>query len=202
MMLLFMGLACGPAPVVPMLEGTLTPEGHDLSGDFFGYQAFGFDNEGTLLIYIASHKEASCETVAPFLRTTADPIDPSILFEPGSCNLMLKTANYAGSWEAENDRMESASSAISCNMGEGEWLYETGANSGYYWSGKWWVGFPTEYTWSVTGDRDSEYIVDIEMTGYEGSFAREEFSRYAATGTVKGTVTVQPCMEIGQSGHF
>ena len=202
MMLLWMGLACGPAPIEPMMTGTLVPEGHDLSADFFGYQAFGFDNEGTLLIYIASNKDASCDTVAPFLRTTADPIDPGIIFEPGSCNLMLKTANYEGSWEAEDDRMESASSSISCTMGDGEWLYESGPNGGYYWSGNWWAGFPIAYKWSVTGDRDSEYTVDIEMSGYEGSFPREEFSRYPASGVVSGTVTVEVCTELGQSGHF
>ena len=140
--------------------------------------------------------------MAPYLRTTADPIDPSTLFEPGTCNLMLKTANYAGSWVAENDRLESASSSISCNMGEGEWEYETGANSGYYWSGNWWAGFPTEYKWDISGDRDSEYSIDIEMSGYEGSFPREEFSRYPATGLVQGDFKAQPCMEIGQSGHF
>ena len=201
-MILWLMMACGPAPIMPMLEGTLIPEGHDLSGDFFGYQAFGFDNEGTLLIYISSHKEASCETVAPYLRTTADPVDPSSLFEPQTCNLMLKTANYSGTWTAEDDRLESASSSISCNMGEGEWIYEMGVSNGYYWSGNWWAGFPTEYKWDITGDRDTEYSVDIEMTGYEGSFPREEFSRYPASGTVKGVVTAQPCMEIGQSGHF
>ena len=36
MILLWMGLACGPAPIEPMLEGTLVPDGHELSGEFMG----------------------------------------------------------------------------------------------------------------------------------------------------------------------
>jgi hypothetical protein len=195
-------MACGPEAILPMLEGSLTPEGHDVSGAFYGYKAFGFDNEGTLVVYIASQKEADCATVSQFMRSTADPIDPSLLFEPQSCNLMLKTAGYEDSWEAEDDRMESASSAISCTMGDGEWIYETGPDNGYYWSGNWWAGFPIEYKWSVSGNRDSEYVIDIEMSVFEGSFPREEFSRYPALGMVSGVVTVEVCTELGQSEHF
>jgi hypothetical protein len=201
-MFIFMMMACGPEPLLPMLEGKLTPEGHDVHGDFYGYKAFGFDNDGTLVVYIASQKEADCTTVSQFMRSTADPVDPSLLFESQSCNLMLKTAGYEGSWEVQDDRMESASSSISCTMGDGEWVYETGPDKGYYWSGNWWAGFPIEYKWKVSGDRDSEYVLDLEMSVYEGSFPREEFSRYPATGMVSGLVTAEVCTELGQSEHF
>ena len=195
-------VACGPGPVLPMLEGALTPEGHEVSGDFYGYRAFGFDNEGILVVYIASHKEATCESVAQFMRATADPIDPSTIFEAQSCNIMIKTAGYEGSWEVSDDRFESASSAISCTMGDGEWVYQNGDDKGYYWSGNWWAGFPIEYKWNISGDRASEYVLDIEMSVYEGSFPREEFSRYPASGLVSGTVTAEVCTNLGSSGHF
>jgi len=202
MSLLFWMLACGPAPINPMLEGSLTPEGHELNGDFFGYRAFGFDNQGVLLVYIASHREATCESVAQYIGFESEPIDPSTIYEDQSCNLMIKTTGYEGSWEVSDDRIQSASSSINCNMGDGEWEYQHGADSGYNWTGKLWAGFPILYSWNISGDRDSEYILDIEMTEYEGSFPREEFSRYPAFGNVSGTVTAEACIELGSSGHF
>ena len=65
-MIAFFLLACGPGEPTPMLTGTITPSGHELSADFYGYKAFAFDNAGTFVAYIASHKEATCEGVAQY----------------------------------------------------------------------------------------------------------------------------------------
>ena len=202
MSFLFLLIACGPAPINAMLSGSLTPEGHELSGDFLSYRAFGFDNQGILVVYMASNREATCESVSQYIGFDADPIDPSTIYEPQSCNLMLKTTGYEGSWEVSDDRLQSASSSINCNMDEGEWEYQTGEDRSFNWSGKLWAGFPTKYKWNISGDRDSEYILEIEMSEYEGSFPREEFSRYPANGNVTGTVQAEVCMEMGSSGHF
>lgn len=192
--------ACGPTEIEPMLSGSLSPDGHDLSADFYGYQAFGFDNEGTLVVYIASQKEASCESVASYIK--GESIDPSQLFEPQSCNLFVKVSDYEGSWQAQDDRMLSASSSINCTMGDGAFEYENGSDSGYYWTGNWWAGFPIEYNWSITGDRETSYALEIEMKTYEGSFPLEEFDRYEARGTVSGSVEAQVCPELGSTGQF
>ena len=194
-------VACGPAEIVPMLSGSISPEGHDLSAEMHGYRAFGFDNAGTLVVYIASHKEATCEGVSAYIKG-AEPFDPSTLFEPQSCNLFIKASDYEGSWEAKDDRMLSASSAVNCTMGEGIFEYENGQDSGYYWSGRWWAGFPTAYSWSITGDRDSSYTLEIDMQTYEGSFPLEEFDRYEASGKVSGTVEAEVCSELGSTGQF
>ena len=200
-MIAFFLLACGPSEPTPMLTGTITPSGHDLSADFYGYKAFAFDNAGTFVAYIASHKEATCEGVAQYFGL-GDPIDPSVLFEPKSCNLFIKVSDYEGSWSAQDDRMLSASSSIGCTMGDGAFEYEGGADSGYYWSGNWWAGFPIAYDWNISGDRDSSYTLELTMNTYEGSFPLEEFDRYEASGAVSGTVEAEVCTLLGNTSQF
>ena len=190
--------------LIPMLTGTITPDERDVSGDFFGYRAFAFDANDTLGAYISSNPDATCESISEYLSGTNSEYDPSAVIEGGACNLFLKITDYDGSFSAQDDTIASAASSIECAMGEGEFTYtELGENDlGYYWSGKWWVGVPQEYTWDFSGDGENGYTFEINMTGYFGSFIQEEFDRYGASGDVSGTVTAESCEQIFSSGLF
>ena len=207
--LFFIGLLVGcsgekdDGEVEPMLTGTITPDGRDVSGEFFGYRAFAFNANDTLGAYISSNPNASCGSITEYLTSNSryDPVD---VLSPGACNLFLKISDYDGSLSAENDSIVSAASSIECAMGEGEFEYtELGENDvGYYWSGNWWVGVPQEYTWNFSGNSEDGYTFEIDMNGYVGSFIQEEFDRYAAVGQVSGTVTAESCEEIFSTGLF
>ena len=83
--------ACGPSDSIsPMLEGVVTPEGHDVSGTFYGYKAFGFDNQGLLVVYISSNENATCTSVGEYLSSGREPYDPVDVFSPGTCNMFIK----------------------------------------------------------------------------------------------------------------
>ena len=114
--------ACGPGGPSPMLEGSIRSTEGEVSAEVYGYKAFGFDNEGLLLVYISSNPDTTCEIASEFLRSGRDPYDPVNIYSPGTCNIQVKIGDYSSPWEAKDDRMLSASSSISCAMGEGEFV--------------------------------------------------------------------------------
>lgn len=197
--------ACGPSNSnLPMLEGSITPQDQNVSGTFYGYKAFGFDNQGLLVVYISSNENATCTTVGEYLSSGREPYDPVEVFSPGTCNMLIKIGDYTSPMEAQDDRMIAASSAINCAMGEGAFEYDSSASDDrdFFWTGRWWAGFPTGYSWKISGDRDSSYQLEINMSEYEGSFPYEEFDRYAASGSVQGTVDAEVCTDLGTTGLF
>ncbi|MEC7984045.1 MAG: hypothetical protein VX278_02705 [Myxococcota bacterium] len=206
---LMLMLACGAGDTLtPMLEGSISPVDKDISGTFFGYKAFGFDNSGTLVVYISSNAESTCTSVAEYLSSGRDPYDPALIFTPGTCNMMVKIGEYTSPWEEEDDRASAASSVINCAMGDGEFVYESSSSDDrdYYWSGEWFQGLPVSYKWEISGDRDTseEYLLNIEMSGYEGFFPYGDnpMNRYTLSGDVQGTVTAEICTELGTTGLF
>jgi hypothetical protein len=202
-----------------MLTGSVTPEGMDVSGDFAGYSAFAFDDQGVFVAYISSNPDTNCANVSEYLRTDRTRMDPEEILVGGKCNMFLKIEGFEGSFSADSDPFASAASSIECAMGEGEFRYSSiemaaegveyndctpgsGSDCDYYWTGKWWVGVPRDYSWSFSGSHSEGYQLDIEMSTYSGSFIHEEFARYDAFGEASGSVTAYTCENLASTGLF
>ncbi len=208
--LLFLGtlllVACGEKEeeIEPLLVGTITPDHPEvsLSADFTGYKAFAFDINNTFWTYISSNPNAYCGDVVKYLNVGSEPFDPVNVLSPGKCNMLIKLADWQGSVSLENDAVAVAATAIECAMGDGEFTLMNldGNGKDYYWTGTWWQGAPREYRFDLEGDRDSGYVLDIEMTVLNGGFIREEFEKYEAYGTVSGVMDAYVCEGLASTG--
>lgn len=190
--------------IEPLLVGTITPDHPEvsLSADFTGYKAFAFDINNTFWTYISSNPNAYCGDVVKYLNVGSEPFDPVNVLSPGKCNMLIKLADWQGSVSLENDAVAVAATAIECAMGEGEFTLMNldGNGKDYYWTGTWWQGAPREYRFDLEGDRDSGYVLDIEMTVLNGGFIREEFEKYEAYGTVSGVMDAYVCEGLASTG--
>ena len=204
-MIFLLGLiACESDKLEPMLTGTLTaphPDMGDMSGEFLGYKAFAFDDQGTFVTYISSNQAATCETVASYLTIESDNRDASSVLLAGHCNLFIKLTDYDDTavFSAQDDAFASAGSSIECAMGEGSFQAEATETS---WDGQWWLGIPKTYSWEFSGDKETEYTLEIDMSLFSGSFVLDEFDRKDATGNVSGVVTATVCSELAGTGYF
>ena len=194
---------------VAMLTGTITPENQtedeEISGDFLGYKAYGFDDQGTFVVYISSNENATCSDVAKFINTAGNSTDIFNVLTPQKCNMFIKVTDYNGSLSASDDPFSAAGSNIMCPMGDGEYQYENVGNGNgkdYVWTGREWHGIPSEFTWEFEGDSSVGYTLDISMTSFEGAFIKEELAKYGAQGQVQGLVDVEVCTDLATSGHF
>jgi len=190
--------------IEPLLVGTITPDHPEvsLSADFTGYKAFAFDINNTFWTYISSNPNAYCGDVVKYLNVGSEPFDPVNVLSPGKCNMLIKLADWQGSVSLENDAVAVAATAIECAMGDGEFTLMNldGNGKDYYWTGTWWQGAPREYRFDLEGDRDSGYVLDIEMTVLNGGFIREEFEKYEAYGTVSGVMDAYVCEGLASTG--
>lgn len=195
----------------PQVTGTVTVEGES-SADVAFFHAFGFNQGGTLLAYFSSSRNATCENVSAYLRTGQEPYDPEDMFEPSTCNFFLKVddeynGGYAFTQSADADQPNFAvlASAMNCAMGEGEFdlipLSESD-DPDYNWTGRWWEGGPSAYSYDLSGGDGEDYTFDIQMSAYDGSFVHEPLNDSPAVGAVSGTMTASWCELLGSTGLF
>ena len=190
-----------------MLTGSITPDEASFSGDIGIAKAFAFDQGGKFLAYMSSDSAATCEGVYDYLGGQDKAYDPVDLFNDGFCNMFVFLGSgYDGGHSATDDNIAAAGSAISCPMGEGEWVYESrdGDDKDYYWDppAQWWVGHPTSYEWDFSGSGTEGYTLDIEMTDYDGGFPYIEWDNTPASGNVSGTVEAEYCQPLGTLGFW
>jgi len=195
----------------PKITGTVTVEG-EASAEVAFYQAFAFNQGGTLLAYLSSSPTATCENVSDYLRTGQDPYDPVDMFEPSTCNFFLKIdGDYNGGYsysqgaDADQPNFATLASAMNCAMGTGEFDYFPLSESDdpdYNWNGRWWEGVPSVYTYDLSGGDGDGYTFSIEMSAYDGSFVHEPLNDSPAVGAVSGTIDASWCELLGSTGLF
>jgi hypothetical protein len=79
-------------------------------------------------------------------------------------------------------------------MGDGTVLADA-SGADHFWDGDaayWWQGYPTTYAWTFTADGDG-YVLEMDMSAYDGGFIYEGETEVAATGEVSGAVTAERC---------
>jgi hypothetical protein len=195
----------------PKITGTVTVEG-EASAEVAIYQAFAFNQGGTMLAYLASSPSATCENVSDYLRTGQDPYDPVDMFEPSTCNFFLKIdGDYDGGYsysqaaDADQPNFATLASAMNCAMGTGEFDYFPLSESDdpdYNWNGRWWEGVPSAYVYDLSGGDGEGYTFSIEMSVYDGSFVHEPLNDSPAVGAVSGTIDATWCELLGSTGLF
>ncbi|MFT5683673.1 MAG: hypothetical protein ACI8RZ_004605, partial [Myxococcota bacterium] len=132
------------------MTGDVSLDGYDHTGALVAVTAFAHAQDGTLGAYISSSPDTTCDDVVTYL---SDPnFDPSSMFLAGHCNLFI---NISGDYDSagfavEDDLIYGVSSNMSCAMGEGEFTAEAG--SSYTWSGQWWQGAPTLFSYDFSDD--------------------------------------------------
>ncbi len=193
------------------ITGTVTADG-EASAQIAFYKAFGFDQGGQLLAYFASSPTATCANVTEYLRVTGGVYDPVDMFQDGHCNMfVILDKDYEGTFSftrpsgSEEPNLVAAGTSIECAMGEGSFeltrLTEIDDDD-YYWTGRWWVGRPSAYTYNFTGGAGSAYSFTLEMSEYEGGFIHEGLDSTPATGAVSGTIEGEWCPDLGSTGFF
>lgn len=175
--------------------GDITITSAALAGRLSIEQAFAMAQDDTLLVYLSSNPDATCERVAAYLTPSDKPDDPSDLRLGQTCDMFLKIRDWDGDFSATDDRIAIASSAISCALGEGTFAYEERGDGyfDYYWSGRWWQGIPDLYTLAIADAGDGGFTIRGEMTSFDGAFIYEKLQSEPGTGEVYGEASITPC---------
>ncbi len=195
----------------PQVTGTVSVEG-EASAEVAFYKAFAYDQGGTLLAYLSSSPTATCANSADFLRLNQPPYDPVDMFEGGTCNFLLKVegdynAGYSHDQPASADQPNFATlgSALNCAMGEGAFEFIPLSDSDepdYNWTGRWWEVGPSAFSYNISGGGGENYVFDIEMSAYDGSFVHEPLNDSPAAGAVSGSIEAEWCEALGPTGLF
>ncbi|MFH1467152.1 MAG: hypothetical protein ABIO70_22400 [Pseudomonadota bacterium] len=159
--------------------------------------AYGFDQGERALLYFPSNPVATCADVATYLGHD-NHFDPTNLFAAGHCNLSAVITVYDGAGvDLAGDALSSdVSWSLNCTIGEGVWQWEErDDDDGYYWSGRWWLGGPGQWSLSASGGGGSDFEAEAEMNDYHGNYT-EEFKSAGAEGLVSGSMAVTWCPDL------
>lgn len=199
-------VACGEkeAEVLPVLTGTIAPDHpeYQVSGEFTGYKAFAFDDQGKFWLYVSSNPNAQCADVVSYLQVGGDRFNPENVLSPYKCNILVKLVDWTGDFSASDDILVVAATAIECAMGEGtfELMTMDTNDRDYFWTGQWWQGSPKAYNFNFQGDRETGYNIDLVMSEYAGTFIYEEMDKYPAFGEVSGVFSPEICSGLASTG--
>jgi hypothetical protein len=198
------GKSGGDTALQPLVTGRISPDGAGEFGDVAFYHAFAMDAGGRFAAYLSSTPGVTCDDVVGYLTQTDEPEDPTGFFSGGSCDLFVKfSSGWEGAKSATNDPIAGAGLTFSCAMGEGSFVLEERDENDidYYWSGRWWQGYPQEYRYDFAAEGDS-YVLDMEFSSYDGGFIYESPQSVPATGAVSGTITAERCEGIATTVAF
>lgn len=165
--------------------------------------AFGVNTNGQAAILLSSSADATCADAADYLLSNSSDLSPELLTPVGACSTYIHLSAYDGTAVEYVDDAASATIALNCAMGDGEYVHEErdDGDVGWYFDGAWWQGTPTGFTLSVEGGDESDLTVSLDMSNYNGSFTYDvEYSDPdPAEGDVTGTATVSWCPDMGPS---
>ena len=199
------------------LDGALIIQGL-YEGEVQAWKAFSFEKDGTMVMYMSGAVGATCAGVADHLGAAETPVDPSALFVPDRCNLLLKFETPTYSWSEDNplDVTNLARLIVSaeCPFGDGAFQQDTiGGQSGWYWqdvSGG--AGDAAWYTATATdgvvtgGERlagNAGHAVDLNVDGWDGRFPQDtDLGEARARGTGRGTIAATWCAALEDSTYF
>jgi len=192
-----------------MIEGSIDLTDRDGTAVVRGVRAMGYNADGRMLAFISNNKDATCDKVAEVLGAGGATVDPSEVYEAGTCHMLIAVDDYDGSFEHTYSEGTGGyslawSSAVGCAMGNGDFeLVETVNGPGYQWTGTWWVGVPTAYAWSFTGGDGDAFELDMRMTRYSGALPLStEFTEVDAEGIVEGLVRAEWCPALADAEVF
>mgnify|MGYP006928201677 CR=1 FL=1 len=178
-------------------------------------KGFGFHLNGKALFYFPSDEDATCASVAEYLRDTQ--VDPHGIWAPGECNLTVvlnppsddayDPAGY--SWDnADGDGWFIGHSDLTCALGEGDFEWGTrdsGSNDkDFFWTDVEWGGAPQTWEISISGDgEETDYVVDVDLSELRGSYPGESTGEQVVLdGHVTGQIQAIRCTDLAQAMVF
>ncbi len=204
-----MATACaenGGASAEGIVSGTITIETAALSGQVASMSAWAFSRDGRVVAYLSPVEGVTCQQVSSYLGSSSEPYDPGDMFLEGYCNLFL-LADYDGTdtYSAWDDSdLFITPWTFNCTLDSGEFIYEVRdqVDWDYYWSGRYWQGYPLDWTLSLSGGEGGPIFIETSMNRYDGNFIYEEAGEDSAVGEVNGTTSATWCEELSQLSFF
>jgi hypothetical protein len=193
---MFLLLACVEAApdAIDPIAGTITVESGE-SAEVAGLTAFGTFVGDQAGIVVSPNPDTECEDAVSYFAGGDSDFNGETVGAAGYCNIYVRIDDF----EAGKTMVDDTSATISfnCAAGEGEWVYETrgGGGKAWFYSGPFWVGSPTSFSLTVSGEEEGDLTVEMEMSEYSGRFPYDEDNPEAdpATGEVKGGVVAEWC---------
>ena len=192
-------MAC--ADPVPTLTGEITLVDQGLTGQLVAAQAFAHAQDGSLVAYISSSPETTCDDVVGYLSDSR--YDSSSMFLEGHCNffIYIDSAYDSAGFAVEDDLIYGVSSNMSCTLGEGAFVQET-PDAQYAWSGQWWQGAPTSFSYDFSDD-GTEYWLNVTLRELNGSFSQDgQMVSVTGTTTIDGLATAESCPGLASTYLF
>ena len=198
--------SAGDAAITPQVTGDIAMVGQDAEGRVEIFKAYGIDQGGRVMLYLSSNPDLTCPMAAELLSTHDGPFDPTDYIVGGTCDFFIKKDEYDGvEMTFTDDPFGRAGWAINCFTGDGAFEFQDrtdGGDDGIYWTGRKWLGYPTVYSYTITGGNEEPYTLQLDLQEYDGGFPEEGLDSYPATGSVVGTVEAQWCPDLGRTSSF
>jgi hypothetical protein len=184
-----------------IIEGDIAMDGGE-TVTVATHKAFGYDRNGTAALYFSSGPDATCADVGDFLGGDRD-YDPTPLFSDAHCNVFAMISDYPGGEASYGAGDVTVTWALNCVLGDGDWNWELrGDDTGFYWSGRYWQGWPETWNLTLSGGAGSSFVAELEMNDYQGNFIYESMDDAPASGLVSGATEIEWCDAIGESSIF
>ncbi len=194
------------ASLEPQVSGDITIIDQNAEGRVEIFRGFGIDQGGRVMMYLTSNPDLTCDMAADLLTSHDDPFDPTGYIVGGTCDFFVKKDEYDGvEMTFTDDPFGRAGWAINCFTGNGAFEYQDrtdGGDDGIYWTGRKWQGYPTVYTFTITGGNEADYQLSLDFQEYDGGFPEESLDNYPATGRIQGTIDVEWCPDLGRTTSF
>jgi hypothetical protein len=194
-------------PGMGSIDGTIEVPSHGYSAAIEWTKAVAYAEDGRLLVFLTGAAGASCAGIADYLGPNTGALSKEGILEGGSCTMMLAVDDWTGdstvTWSPSETEgyNPGLSSVLRCELGDGEWVLETRAEEyeDYYWSGDVWVGSPTLFSWSISGDSDG-IEVSLDLEKLDGNFPySSDLARYPAAGEISGEMSASWCPELASA---
>ena len=177
-------------------------------------QAYSFSDGTTLLVYMSSSEEASCELAASYLGASDTSVDPTDLFVSDHCNLLFRFTDPSYDL-TEDDPLDVTSISeilvtAECALGDGEFETATiGGQTGYFWLNASDAALAAWYS-AVAEDGEITHLestvdgveLDVNLDSYDGSYPYHDRGDTKARGTGRGTIYATHCAELEETPHF
>jgi len=106
----------------PMLSGSISLLDRDATATVGIRRAFGFDQGGKLISYLANNGQVTCADTVEYLQSHSEPFDPSDFLVGGTCDIYFSHTDWTGDLTASDDPFEVAGMTVNCALGDGEFV--------------------------------------------------------------------------------
>jgi hypothetical protein len=200
-------------------DGGLDTTDGRVEAELEAWAAFSFagtvSGREVLLVYMSSTPDADCGLVADHLGAVEGPIDPSPLFTPNTCNLVLKIEEPPAEVSASSPLPVSAARGVvvsaACAAGPGSFVRMTiSGQDGYFWQDSdaadaveapWYTAYADAGEITRLEVSGAAVTLDLELDSFTGSYPLETGTSLAR-GSGAGTITATACPALAETPFY